>query len=686
MSQNRLFLINSHLVSRFPKLERNTDLEEFRKREPEINSGVFREHYFGVFEKDYSRYMNLMSDQKFNHYQEFEMERQTQRGETLKKLLKVYFSDEFSPEIDKQHPLKKASILYSLSEYDVGLGTRLIVHFVLYLDTIHNLGTEKHQHLLERGYKLQDFGCFAMTELGHGSNVAKFETKATYDNSTREFVLNSPTATSAKWWIGAAAKTANKAIVFAQLVVNEQEKGIHAFVVDIRNKETHEVLEGVTIGDCGKKAGLDNIDNGFILFTNYRVPYNSLLDSLSFVAADGKFKSSIKDKDKRLGSMLSGLVRGRLSVVNGTEGTMKQALCIALRFSAARKQFGPSDGPECSILEYQLQKFRLMPNLAKCFALRAISTWLWNTYKEQREVFAEDPECEELKEFHAVLCAIKAIASWYGVKTTQDCREACGGLGYSAYSSLDRLRSAQDIQVTWEGDNSVLIQQTSRFILKQVQRTFKGQRITASSLEFLKMDVDEVKKFRAEFESEEELKKEDLLLQLLEHRVNMYLHSTVTKLQSNAGNSSDMQQAWNKTQVFHIQELAKSFGELLIAKEFCKFANELLQKDQTTGQAFKDFFYIYAIEILQKDIGVFLEAAFSKNQIKVVKDCLVSLCESAEVTSLKLVEAVSPPDSVLGSAIGASDGQIYQHLIDSAESAPGVYSTPSWTNLLKSIN
>ena len=63
--------------------------------------------------------------------------------------------------------------------------------------------------------------------MGHGSNVAKVETTATYDHSTREFIINSPTATSAKWWIGAAAKNANKSVFFAQLFLGEENKGVH---------------------------------------------------------------------------------------------------------------------------------------------------------------------------------------------------------------------------------------------------------------------------------------------------------------------------------------------------------------------------------------------------------------------------------------------------------------------------
>lgn len=42
-----------------------------------------------------------------------------------------------------------------------------------------------------------------------------------------------------KFWIGAAANIANMAVIFAQLYIDGQCYGVHAYVVPIRNPETH---------------------------------------------------------------------------------------------------------------------------------------------------------------------------------------------------------------------------------------------------------------------------------------------------------------------------------------------------------------------------------------------------------------------------------------------------------------
>ena len=84
-----------------------------------------------------------------------------------------------------------------------------------------------------------------MTETGHGSDVQSLETTATYDVATDEFVIDSPTQTSRKDYIGGAAETARVAAVFAQLITAEDEKpvnhGVHCLVVPIRDDDGNDL-------------------------------------------------------------------------------------------------------------------------------------------------------------------------------------------------------------------------------------------------------------------------------------------------------------------------------------------------------------------------------------------------------------------------------------------------------------
>jgi acyl-CoA oxidase len=111
-----------------------------------------------------------------------------------------------------------------------------------------------------------------MTELGHGSNVAALETTATLDTTTDEFIINTPTTTATKWFIGGAAESATHSTVFANLIINGKKYGVKPFVVPVRDPETFKMYPGVDIGDCGAKMGRNGIDNGWMTFSDVRIP------------------------------------------------------------------------------------------------------------------------------------------------------------------------------------------------------------------------------------------------------------------------------------------------------------------------------------------------------------------------------------------------------------------------------
>ena len=78
-------------------------------------------------------------------------------------------------------------------------------------------------------------------------------------------------------WPGELGFLSNYALVYAKLIFNGKNKGVHPFMVQIRDNSTHKPLKGVVVGDIGPKLGYSTKDNGFLAFENYRIPLNSLL-------------------------------------------------------------------------------------------------------------------------------------------------------------------------------------------------------------------------------------------------------------------------------------------------------------------------------------------------------------------------------------------------------------------------
>lgn len=133
-----------------------------------------------------------------------------------------------------------------------------------------------------------------------------------------------------------------------------------------------------------------------------------------------------------MGTSFAALSGGRVSIceIAITYGTA--AITIATRYSASRKQFGPSIDGEFPIIEYQAQQYRVIPHLATVYAISLFSTWIGREYaKMTKKMLSGDKVTPEAgMEMHALSSAAKPVCGWCVRDLIQDCREACGGHGY----------------------------------------------------------------------------------------------------------------------------------------------------------------------------------------------------------------------------------------------------------------
>lgn len=129
---------------------------------------------------------------------------------------------------------------------------------------------------------------------------------------------------------------------------------------------------------------------------------------------------------------------------------------------------------EIAVLDYPLQQHRIFPYLAGHFTLRLFHRRLLTHFTEYMMRVMSGEKSEELAEFskevHAVSSSCKPIATWMGVEALGEARRACGGHGFLQASRLNTLRSSADPNQTFEGENNILLQQTSNILIGK----FKG--------------------------------------------------------------------------------------------------------------------------------------------------------------------------------------------------------------------
>lgn len=371
---------------------------------------------------------------------------------------------------------------------DPSLQVKAGVQWGLFGAAVLHLGTaEHHARLLPGILSLEVPGCFAMTESGHGSDVASIATTATYHPSTQEFVLHTPSRAAWKDYLGNAALHASAAVVFAQLYTpasggGVECHGVHAFYVPIRDVGVavpdgapHPFLPGIGGEDDGLKGGLNGVDNGRLHFDHVRVPRTALLNRYGDVAPDGAYTSPIAKPGRRFFTMLGTLVQGRVSLDGAAVRAGEVALAIAVTYGNRRRQFaGPVPGEEVVLLDYQEHQRRLLPRLAETYAQHLAHEGLLEVFDAvfSGECGPEDtPEGERARaELETLAATFKPLSTWHALDVLQAAREACGGAGFLAENRLVGLRADLDVYVTFEGDNTVLLQLVAKRLLGDIAR------------------------------------------------------------------------------------------------------------------------------------------------------------------------------------------------------------------------
>ncbi|WP_203581037.1 acyl-CoA dehydrogenase family protein [Microbacterium hibisci] len=357
---------------------------------------------------------------------------------------------------------------------DPSLQIKSGVQWGLFGSAIFQLGTEKHHDKwLADVIDVSLPGAFAMTETGHGSDVAAIGTTATYDPDTEEFVIHTPFRGAYKDYLGNAALHGKAATVFAQLITGGVNYGVHCFFVPIRDDEG-DMMPGVISEDDGVKGGLNGIDNGRLAFDQVRVPRFNLLDRYGQVAADGSYTSDIPSPGRRFFTMLGALVQGRVSLDGAATTGTALALHIALTYANQRRQFDSGAGTEeVVLLDYGKHQRRLLPLLAQNYAQFFSHDELLKKFDAVFSGRTDTPE--EREDLETLAAALKPLSTWNALSTIQEAREACGGSGFLAENRMVGLHQDLDVYVTFEGDNNVLLQLVGKRLLSDYAKQFKGK-------------------------------------------------------------------------------------------------------------------------------------------------------------------------------------------------------------------
>lgn len=536
-----------------------------------------------------------------------------------------------------------AEIFEHLIFVDGSLAVKFGVQFGLFGGSIQNLGGKNHldTYLRETG-TTKLLGCFAMTETGHGSNVRGIKTTATYIHSSRSLVIDTPGEQDNKEYIGNALHS-KMATVFAQLIVNGKNEGVHAILVPLRDKN-HQELKGIRIEDNGQKLGLNGVDNGKIWFNHVEVPVANLLNKYGGVDDNGNYNSPISNPNKRFFTMLGTLVGGRICVAKGALAAAKMALTITTKHSLKRRQFtAPNKIQEDLLLDYPSHQIRIIPKIASSYVYHFVLQKAMDEYAKTKE---------DKRKIETQVAGLKAVISWFATEAIQESREACGGKGYLTENRIGDLKNDSDIFTTFEGDNTVLLQLAAKGVLSDFKSEFNDGGFS-SVIRLLGTQINDrlatINPAYANKVSSEHLYNPKFHIHALDYRLRRLTYTAAMRIRDYIKKGVPSYQAYLKTQT-HLLEVGKAYSQALAIKWYYDTISAW------TDTKYKELFYklgaLHSLSIIRNDAEWYLEQGYiGSSKSKAIRQRVERLSTELRPHAATLVDGFGIPKNLITAPI-----------------------------------
>ena len=290
---------------------------------------------------------------------------------------------------------------------DAGVGVIMSVNNSLVCWPLLTFGTEaqKQKYLpsLATGEKV---GCYALTEVGAGSDAGAQATRITR-NEAGNYVLN-----GTKMWI-TNGPNAEIAIAYANLAPEERHRGVCAFILESD-------WDGFKVGKVEKKLGIHCSPTSELIFEDLEVPAENLLGE-----ERGGFKIAMATLDG-----------GRIGISAQSLGIAQRSFDLAVAHAKQRVAFGKPIADKQAI-QWMVADMGVRIEASRLLAHRAA------ILKDRGDRASR--ECSMAKLFAsetANFCADKAL-------------QIHGGYGFSKEYEVERLFRDARVTTLYEGTSEI---------------------------------------------------------------------------------------------------------------------------------------------------------------------------------------------------------------------------------------
>ncbi|XP_068148076.1 acyl-coenzyme A oxidase 1 [Drosophila tropicalis] len=532
----------------------------------------------------------------------------------------------------------------------------LATHITMFVDVIKGQGTaEQVEKWGKAAENCNIIGTYAQTELAHGTNVRGIQTRADFDPKTDEFVLNTPNLEAYKWWPGGLGHTANHAMVVAQLYIDDVHRGIQMFIVPVRHADTHLPLPGVDIGEIGKKLGMAAVNQGFLGLNNVRIPRTNMLMKYAKVERDGSFKASPASRVNYLT-----MVYTRCLIVNLNSTLLLEAATIATRYSAVRRQSPiEADQPEPQIIDHVTQRLKLFPEIATGMAYHLAAEYMWELY-DQTVLDANNGKFDRLPDMHILSCALKVLCTTDSCAGIERLRLSTGGHGYLTAANLSNIYGNAVAAYTYEGENTVLLLQIGRALVKAWSSFIADKPVSSSYAYFESSKLKQFPKWDNSWET---------IIKALQFTATHKTRIAFENLAERMASGQSQAVAANNTGI-EFTRAAELHGRQFVCQIFVEQITgpKAQKRSAALNKVLENILELFLVQTVLNNLSDILRFInLTDADLRSLQKRLELSLEKLRPNAVAICDGFDFHDRVLNSVLGSYDGNVYARLFDSAK-------------------
>jgi acyl-CoA oxidase len=404
------------------------------------------------------------------------------------------------------------------------------------------------------------------------------------------------------------------------------------------------------------------MDNGYMLFDHFRVPRSAMLSRYAEVSDETGTFIRTGHPAVVYGSLT--FVRGQ--IIMHARLVLARAVTVAVRYCSIRRQFRDRDSKsvhdkEMKVLDYPTVQIRVLPLLATTFALHYTGEYMYELYRKSRDTI-ETGDFGPLAELHSASSGLKSLCTMLAADGIETCRRAMGGHGFGGGSGLVGLNSDYLSKPTVEGDNWMITQQVAAYLIKKMSEAVKPPNAAP------KDPTDELFQYylknRGHRIPQTVMNKDgsvddQAIVEIFQWRA--------ADLSYRAYQAREVEKkGWTKLMI-QLHSLSRAYSEQILVSNFYNSFTATTSLSSPAPDVLRTCFRLYALYTLDQYASSFtMTTSVTPESVYTLQGIILELMAELRPHAVKLVDAWSIPDWLLDSALGRSDGKVYEELFDMA--------------------